>query len=197
MAFKSLATSGIVNFSKYQNALVGNEAFSPDSDFIIQEQLISSTVSSVTFSSIPSTYKHLEIRIALLAGTSGGTLNLTFNGDSGANYSNHGVIGYNGSVSSFGGAPGRGNILLTGLNVGANTTYPTGAIISIADYASTSKNKTLRSLWGMAGTSATTGEAGLYSGAWFSTSAVSSFTITTGGGNFASGSRVTLYGSNG
>ena len=57
-----------------------------------------SSGSSVTFSSIPSTYKHLQIRWMAYSGV-GVNLSLQFNGDTGNNYADHWISG-DGSTAS-------------------------------------------------------------------------------------------------
>jgi hypothetical protein len=48
---------------------------------------------SVTFSSIPSTYTHLQIRGLARTPSGNDQIDLRFNGDSGNNYSMHGLSG--------------------------------------------------------------------------------------------------------
>ena len=70
---------------------------SPSSFESISTQTLSGSASSVTFSSIPSTYKHLQIRaIAQFSGGGVSYVPITFNGDTGLNYSYHWIYG-NGS----------------------------------------------------------------------------------------------------
>jgi hypothetical protein len=162
---------------------------------LISTQILSGTASSVTFSSIPTgTYKHLQIR-AVTAFNAAGVDGLIarFNGDSAANYSWHYVQGYNSSVSSSGG--GAKTSIYAG-DIGSNSTANTFAagIIDVLDAFSTTKNKTVRSLSGVSQTGLANTIA-LRSGAWFSTAAVSSLTLTSfSGGSFIVGSRFSLYG---
>lgn len=195
MAFKSLATSGIINFAKYQNALVGNAAFDPASDFLIQEQILASAVSSVTFTSIPSTYKHLQIRSvsrSANASTSTFGIEMAFNGDTSANYSYHELKADGSSVSSYG--EGSRSKVFFGATVGNSATVGNYAssICDILDYSDTSKYKTTRSLAG-----SSSGYLVVYSGNWRSTAAITSLTLNFSSNNFAIGSRFSLYGSNG
>jgi hypothetical protein len=57
---------------------------------------------SVTFSSIPSTYTHLQIRGLARTPSGNDQIDLRFNGDSGNNYSMHGLSGDGASVASEG-----------------------------------------------------------------------------------------------
>lgn len=107
---------------------------------------------NITFSSIPQTYKHLQIR-GLVQATFGSNTMDTFyvrlNSDTGSNYSQHGLYGNGTSAGSFGNASqtygAAGYVRLTSVAdsiFGAN-------VIDILDYASTSKNKTVRGLGGV------------------------------------------------
>jgi len=63
--------------------------------------LSGSGVSTVTFSSIPSTYKHLQVRMfGQAAGGSGGVVRMRFNGDTGTNYTAHYLTGYGSTVEA-------------------------------------------------------------------------------------------------
>jgi hypothetical protein len=64
-------------------------------------------------------------------------------------------------------------------------------VIDILDYSSTTKNKTVRAIYGVS--DATPG-VNLTSGLYAQTTAISSLTVTTATGNFAVGSRASLYG---
>ena len=100
-----------------------------------------SSVASITFSSIPSTYKHLQIRGIMLTAAAGGTVNATLNGDTGANYSRHRLVGYGTGTNSF----GEGSISafrIFGEFAGTGASPIAAAIImDILDYSSANKNK--------------------------------------------------------
>jgi hypothetical protein len=146
----------------------------------------------ITFSSIPSTYKHLQIRMIARDNTAA-THNLVyinFNGDTGNNYSFHFLRG-NGSAASASGAASAAAINYGGVASGtAATIAPT--ITDIIDYASTSKYKTTRSITGFDDN--TNGNVWLCSGLWQSTSAVNSLTLTNPSANFTTTSIFALYG---
>lgn len=149
--------------------------------------------SSVTFSSIPSTYKSLQLRVVSF-GTSGGGNNLQFNSDTGTNYVRHTLYG-DGTTVTAGSNTGQSSIFFNGRTVGLNTTYPLVSIVDIIDYASTSKNKTVRIFSGN-DNNGTQGsqEVNLFSGLWLSTSAISTITINCSAGAFATGTSIALYG---
>jgi hypothetical protein len=194
MAFKSLATSGIVNFNKYQNALVGNAAYNPPAyEQIATTTLGSNSSADIVFSSVPSTYKHLQVR-ATLAKNSGffGNMYLQFNSDSGSNYRYHFLQGTGSSVTSS--ASGAAGTEIDAMIIAGNNT--TGAfsasILDILDYASSSKNTTVRTLTGVHHTSGTNIQ--LKSGLWLSTAAVNNIRFLTYGETLLAGSRISLYG---
>ncbi len=152
--------------------------------------------STISFGSIPSTYKHLQIRY--LARTTNGyyydDLNLTINSDSGSNYSRHYVQGDGASATAYGQAS-QTKINFASTSGASATASSFGAgIIDILDYTNTNKNKTIRVFSGY-DTNSTWGVSKLSSGAWLSTSAVSSLTIVgSASTNFLEYSSFALYG---
>ena len=115
-------------------------------------QVGSGGAADVTFSSIPSTYKHLQIRfIGRLSRASAGTgFQMRFNdvATTAAYYQSHRLQG-NGS-SATAGADGTATVLnFDRIAAGNDSANVFGAgIIDILDYASTNKNKVNRSLIG-------------------------------------------------
>ncbi len=157
------------------------------------ETVAGSGASSVSFTSIPSTYKHLQIRWTARGSNTGslGIVLTTFNSDTGANYTFHQLSGDGSSVTSAG-SGGLSSARL-GVYVGSNQTANSFGfgVTDILDYSSTSKNKTVRSLSGVHTDADKIIR--MFSGLWASTSAISSLTIS-GGYNFSSASRFSLYG---
>lgn len=146
---------------------------------------------TITFSSIPSTYKHLQIRMNWTASVSGNGLLLEINGNSGANYDNHWLRGNGSAASASYSINTPYNFLPTVIN-GSDTTYSTGSIVDIHDYSSETKNKTIRSFGGVDKNGS--GEVTLLSGLFRSTSAITSLQIYMSSGTFSSGSVFSLYG---
>jgi hypothetical protein len=144
---------------------------------------------TITFSSIPSTYKHLQVRLQVIASGGGGQA-IRFNSDSGNNYARHN-IGGNGS-SVFSGGTASTNMMFIG-DDSAATNLAT-MIVDIHDYASTTKNKTIRSFFGHDRNG--TGSVYLYSGVWLNTAAVTSLSLGQAnfGGIFGTGTVASLYG---
>lgn len=154
---------------------------------------------SLTFSSIPSTYKHLEIRgIArdTIVSTTPVGVKMQFNGDTGANYARHNIRGDGANVLAQGNT-GFDNIAMSSGSMDATTNSAIygASIISIIDYASTTKNKTVRSFNGSDANNASANyQVVLNSGLWLSTAAISSITMLPGQVSFAAGTTFALYG---
>jgi len=147
--------------------------------------------STITFSSIPSTYKHLQIR-AICKMPQYESMILRFNGISTNSYSRHYMQGSGSSVSAGGAANLTSVSNLLYADGSATSNY--GAFITdILDYSSTDKNKTTRTLWGQDFNGS--GYLGFDSGAFYSTNAVSTITLTTSGAQTISQySSFALYG---
>lgn len=158
----------------------------------------SAGASSITFSSIPSTYTHLQIRGIARTNRSAYFLDfgkLTFNSDSSSVYTTHQFYADGSSTYAYADV----NIAYAVINRFTADASPTPAnvfgacIVDILDYKDTNKFKTIRNLGGADTNGA--GEVGLYSGLWRSTSAISSITIAPGGGTlFNQYSSFALYG---
>ena len=176
MAIRSIKTG---TFSR--KMLVGNTAYDP-TEF---ESLATVTIgaggtSSVTFSSIPSTYQHLQIRgisRAIRSGQTGAELAVQLNSDATTtNYRSHLLNGDGSSASSqsdqaFGGVYG---LRVPGSS--ALTNNQGSFVIDILDYASTVKNKTTRILTAYDNNGS--GYVSLASGVWLNSStAISSVSI--------------------
>jgi hypothetical protein len=142
---------------------------------------------TITFSSIPSTYKHLQVRILAQNGNANKNLSIQFNGDTATNYSRHLLYGTGASALAAADA--------TVANADAYISPSGGfgaAIIDILDYANTNKYKTTRALGGYDANGS--GWITLASGSWRSTSAITSISFSNFGNNFAQYSSFALYG---
>ena len=145
----------------------------------------------ITFSSIPQTYTHLQIRM-IAQGTSGGGIFTIFNSDTATNYSYHSLTGDGATATSNSGTTAANMLIVRngGIQTAANT-FSAG-VIDILDYANTNKYKTLRTLNG--GDANGSGNIQLESGNWRNTVAVTSITLTHNGSGFAQYSSFALYG---
>jgi hypothetical protein len=148
--------------------------------------------SGFDFLSIPQTYQHLELRFLVQSTLSATVDNLAFyaNNDTSAIYSTHSVYGNGSSVSAYNLASGV-RMYLPSLVSAATTAQYTVGVVQILDYASTNKNKTIRTLHGFDANGS--GIVGLTSGAFLSTGAITRFSGGTSA-NIKAGSQVALYG---
>ena len=153
---------------------------------------VSTPVSSVIFSSIPSTYKHLQLRFLAGSATTNQDVFATFNGDStSANYSLHYLYG-GGSGAAAGGSTLNAGHISAGFVDTSGTGFGVG-IVDILDYADTNKYKTTRTLTGYDANGS--GACILYNGLWKSTSAITSITLVINNSrNFIQYSSFALYG---
>ena len=172
------------------------------------ESIATTTVGSggqatITFSSIPSTFKHLQIRyIAGNSSTSAGNLGLylKINSDTTAgNYAVHAIQGV-GSVVEVGNTTSSGDANGSAFRYGiiwgnsvSDKIYSVG-VIDFLDYANTNKNKTIRQLRGVDANGSTGGRVGLDSMLWASTSAINSLVFTVPGYNLVENTQFALYG---
>jgi hypothetical protein len=151
--------------------------------------------STVTFSSIPSTYTHLQIRSIGRTNRDSvfDNLQLKINTDAGSSFYRHFFYG-NGAAISGGnqtgvvvGAWGAG---MSGADASANVFA--AAIVDILDYANTNKNKTIKGFDGLDTNG--NGLVALSSSLWSSTSAINSLEISGIGGTIQQYSSFALYG---
>ena len=160
---------------------------------------LGSAQSSIEFTSIPSTFKHLQIRgIARSANAATAEQGkLQMNGDTSAsNYAFHSLKG-NGSAAS---AEGYGTGVVAGVagvfRITANTAPANTfgvTVVDILDYANTNKYKTVRILTGQDQNGS--GDIQFNSGLWLNTAAITSLNFTMqGSGNFMQYSQFALYG---
>ena len=146
--------------------------------------------STIDFTSIPSTYTHLQIRsIGKVTGTGDAQIFIRFNSDTGSNYSYHQVFGEGSSAL----ADGTANT-----NSGWTTYWSPNqfgpSVTDILDYANTNKYKTVRTLGGF-DNNTVNGLILFRSASWRNTNAISSISIFPDGSrNFVQYSHFALYG---
>ena len=152
---------------------------------------LSTTTAYIEFASIPATFRNLQIR-GIAQGANGGGGLVTFNSDTGANYSYHSLYGDGGAIGAQGSAS-TSNILIC-RNGGISTTANTfsGFVIDILDYANTNKYKTTRALNGQDLNGS--GKFNFESGNWRDTAAISTIRLTHNGSGFTQYTSFALYG---
>lgn len=150
---------------------------------------------TITFSSIPSSYQHLQIRgigRTTATGSVQTTLRMRINGYT-STYPIHRLLGNGSSASAYG---ATSEVYLQDVISVATNSASSGVmgafVIDILDYADTNKNKTVRSLSGTDNNGG--GEVILGSGLYMQTSAISSITLEANGQNWTTTSQFALYG---
>ena len=128
--------------------------------------------SSITFSSIPSTYTHLQVRALVFSNVTGSVTSMAFNGDTNysGNYYNH-LLYANGSAISAAGQAWSYAPVFQG-----STTIGSAMVLDILDYANTNKYKVARDLDGYDANGS--GLLSLSSNLWKNTAAISSITFS-------------------
>jgi len=155
---------------------------------------LATTTASVTFSSISSSYTHLQVRAIAKSSTTGTSVNdmwIRFNGDTGSNYAWHYLMGVGSTVLAGSGATQTKCLVPNPAPYVGNTPFGT-IVMDVLDYGNTNKYKTARSLAGadLNGT----GWVSLSSGLWMNTAAITSITLLPGADSFVQYSSFALYG---
>jgi hypothetical protein len=161
--------------------------FTPQGDFesIATSIVGAGGVSSITFSSIPSTYQHLQIRGHINAPDD---WSFRFNSDTGTNYSAHLLYGTGSSTV----ASALTNLARGYIGYGAGSGNLGSFVLDILDYKDTNKYKTTRALAGYDINGS--GIIMFNSSSWRNTAAVSTITIFPSSGSLAQHSHFALYG---
>lgn len=203
MGAVSAKRSSIKVFNKYNSALVGNpytQPYTANFEHIATVSL-SANQTSVSFTNlgvIAADYKHLQIRAVPRSDSSGveyGQGSLTINGDSGANYAVHFLIGTGSSVSTYSAANATGGVGFVHAGNTAGASMFGANVMDILDFSSSTKFKTVRTMSG--GVFGSTKQNRFHSSLWRSTTAITSIAFTPESGNWVSGSRFSLYGTRG
>ena len=151
---------------------------------------------TITFTSIPSTYKHLQIRGIVKSTTSGSSFSsvgLNFNADTSSSYTRHILYGNGSSPLVYGSAAGTTWYIGGNDFPSAGYTSIVGAhIVDILDYTNTNKNTTVRALTGCDVNGA--GEILLSSTVYLKTNAITSIELVSASGNFSTLTQYSLYG---
>lgn len=157
---------------------------------------------TISFTSIPSTYQHLQIRYIgkedSTASAVARNIYIQFNSDTGStSYAYHELLG-TGSAASASGSPNQNAIFLGDAIATSHSSLANVVgvgFVDILDYASSTKNKTIKTMYGCdANTASTAFQINLRSGVWLSTSAITRIDIKTSSGNYTTASQFALYG---
>lgn len=151
-------------------------------------------VSQIEFAGIPTggQYQHLQLRMSLKsAATTNGTPTLVYNNDTSSIYTYHQLKGDGSSASAY--SPGANYGGTWYINGGQSADQFGAYITDILEYASVTKNKTIRTLAGFDNNGS--GSIFLVSTAYCATSTpITSLKLTVQSGNIAEFSKISLYG---
>jgi len=150
---------------------------------------LGANAASVTFSSISGSYTDLVL-IAQGQGTVENYAYMTFNSDTGSNYSNTILTGTGTSAVST----RNSNVTKIYLTPYYGTFYTDFSNITICNILNYSNSTTYKTSLIRAGRASTGGGTEASVGLWRSTSAITRIDITASTGNFVTGSTFTLYG---
>jgi hypothetical protein len=150
--------------------------------------------SSITFSDIPGTYQHLQVRaVSRLASGTLPSVSLEFNDSATSIYAYHLLRGNGASATAEAGTSQTSAICVTSAGGSQTASVFSGVVVDILDYASTSKNTTVRTLSGADFNG--TGWIDLWSALWNNTSAITKVRVFhSGGTNFSQHTTFALYG---
>lgn len=167
-------------------------------------QLISSTTlgagaATVTFSSIPGVYSSLLLTgLGNLSGT-GNMVDCTvrFNGDNGSNYTYASWDATQAALNPAGSFANAATVMnwafgMAGTSFGGNQS--SGFLITIPGYSNTTHRKILLNHGNWCADNGTNMNAKVRFGFWQSTTAITTILLTSGSGNFATGTHFGLYG---
>jgi hypothetical protein len=156
----------------------------------IATNTLSSTASSVTFSSISGSYTDLVL-VVIGHNSSGDdyTPIIRFNGDSGGNYSRTRMFG-DGSSASSSSFSNQTDAVAVGTGFSTNSSRQASGIVNIMNYSNSTTYKTIL-------TRANRADSSVYTDVnlWRNTNAITSIQLLiAGGGVMAIGTTITLYG---
>jgi hypothetical protein len=166
-------------------AIYGNGVIAGDYQSISTVTVGAGGSASITFSSIPAAFQHLQIRMLAKTGDAGafGAATMSING--GAGEARHDLYG----TGSATGASGTSGGLY--VYIGGTAQFGVG-IVDILDYLDSNKTKTARALSGVDNNGS--GLVAIESSLETTQTAISSLTFTSNSGNFAQYSHFALYG---
>lgn len=163
----------------------------------IAENILVGTAASVTFSSIPATYRSLQLMIVARGDTAATFINtaMRFNGDTGANYDDGRIVAAATTVSAAETINGTSMLIGDAAAASATAGLPSTWNIWIPWYAGTTfwKQHLTQNELGT-GTGTGTIHTRVFTGRWRNTAAINSLTIFPTAGNFIAGSSFALYG---
>jgi len=144
---------------------------------------LGTAASSVTFSSIPATYRDLVVVWGGLLTSGGQEVYLRYNGDSGSSYSYVEMTGTGSAATS------SSSLSFTYAYGGVIYTTMANSIIQVMDYSATDKHKT-----GLTRSNNSANNVVAFAHRWANTAAITSLQLSLAGSSFAAGFTASLYG---
>ena len=191
MGIRNLSTASISTGAKRSKFWDQTSVYAPSS----YESIATATVGSggstgVTFSNIPSTYSHLEIRATTLNASNFYTIKLRFNGSS-SGYNASQLTSFN-ATSTSGGGPDADTGAMIGVGARNATSYSAISIAKIYEYTKTNLYKRWIATSGTDGNG--TGQTKVTYGYWASTDAITSIYCYADGSTMNEHTTFALYG---
>ena len=146
-----------------------------------------SAVSAIEFAGIPQGYRDIELRGVVMTNSATNPTWKVNNDSTTANYSGHHLWG-TGAAASLNNQSGT-----VYWNYNPSSSYPSAFIMHWKDYASNTKNKTMRTIAGSE-TNGGTSEIAMWSGGYYSTNPITSIQLNGNGAMFAQYTTISLYG---
>jgi hypothetical protein len=154
---------------------------------------LSATASEVVFSGLPQTFRDLIVVVSAANSTNDITWSMTFNNDSGANYSYVLARGFTSTSAQSQTLSGQTAMFIAGWSFGQGTSNQTPLVMQLMDYSATDKHKTMLNRF-QTQRNDNSNEVGMLAGRWASNNAITSVRIFPNSSTFASGSTFTLFG---
>jgi hypothetical protein len=186
VSVRKFSSASISSAAIKSSKLWDQETFPGTYESISTAIVDSGGAASIEFTSIPSTYTHLQIRCLVQANSSGNSaLALNYNSDTTAgNYYRRALLGDGSSASTQQAQQFYAGVI-------TDNAWSIN-IIDILDYKNTNKYKTTRVLSGRENNS--TGAVFFTSQLWMNTNAISTINISPAAANFIQYSSIALYG---
>ena len=148
--------------------------------------------STISFTSIPSTFKHLQVRGISRASSGNQYIKLRFNNDATGAYTYHIIYADGSTAAAYAstGETGAGDVTSAAGSLAANIFAP--LVIDVLDYQNTNKNTTIRNLDGFDANGS--GQVVFGSGLWNNTAAINRLDLIPSASTFAQYTQFALYG---
>ena len=196
---QSTAQSAFPKFTNFWDGTTATSSFDSLGSIYVAT---SGTSTTLSFTNIPQTYAHLQIRLCAAESTAGVYFTATYNSDTAQTNYPRNRINTASSTSTASSSTINVDNTTSSAMLGTplySTTYMGIAIADIYDYTSTNKHKTTRSLFGQDANGS--GILEMNSSVWLSTAAITRIDVRcnlsggdTATSKFNAGSTVSLYG---